>query len=362
MGLLSMFSGAPKKPDLPNMPQVQQPQQQAPAKPQQSDFMHVMSYHGPLNRALATRPSMIEQYKAGSATPPPFLRPEDYSFMGITPPGIAQGNYAQGGARGTFDPLGFNQNADHPGIAGNNLMDDQYRMKVIGSAPPEIIANSIAMANRRPMTLTKLSQVNGSVRDMVGGDPQNFYKTSMIGNASAKYESNGNPLAANPDAGGGWSYGAYQMNTNGAVQKFINEYYKEAFSGLKPGTDAFNKRWKEVGGKNPEFFEQQHQFIHQSKFQPVRNYANKIGVPDNRLINEALWSMSVQHGGASNILNKAVKSFKGDINSDIAGFLKHLYNVRTQYVNGLSNLSGGVKKGIANRYKNEYNTILGMRE
>jgi hypothetical protein len=91
MGLLSMFSGAPKKPNLPNMPQVQQPQQPA---PQKSDFMHVMSYHGPLNRALATRPSMIEQYKAGTATPPAFLRPEDYSFMGITPAGIKQGNKA----------------------------------------------------------------------------------------------------------------------------------------------------------------------------------------------------------------------------------------------------------------------------
>jgi hypothetical protein len=360
MGLLSALfnsdsnsGGAWKNPDSPTIPQSTQ---QAPP----SDLSHVMNYAGPLNRALATRPSQIPLYQSGEKSLPSFLKPMDYENMGMqqqdlrTIPGRSNEE-----VQSPMAPE--NQKNPFQMAYGRMWDDDDYRMKVLQNAPPEIIAQSIAQANSNPHSITKLSKANPLVDQMINSNVTDFYKNNMIGGISSKYESGGKTDIISSGKGdpGGASYGPYQLaSKTGTLTSFIKQSpYSEQLAGLKPGTSEFNNKWKELS-KDTDFIEAQHNFISQKNYQPLKSFATKLGVPDSRPINEALWSMGVQHGGAAKIVNKAVNTFKGDINTDQKGFVTHLYNTRNQYVNNLGGLSGGMKSSISNRYKNELNDVL----
>jgi hypothetical protein len=244
-----------------------------------------------------------------------------------------------------------------------NLFDDDFRGRVLSGAPPELISNSIANAVQNPMSLTQLAKVNPAVNDMIQGNVNNFYQNNMIGGISSKYESGGktNIISSGKGDPGGISYGPYQLaSKTGTLSKFVNNSpYAEQLAGLKPGTTQFNSKWKELS-EDPAFIESQHNFISQNNYQPVKSYAQQLGLPDNKALNEALWSMGVQHGGANKILNKAVKTFNGDINNDVGGFLQHLYNTRGQYVRGVSALGSGMKASLLNRYKNELSDVMNL--
>ncbi|MCV2502622.1 MAG: type IV secretion system protein [Neisseriaceae bacterium] len=140
-----------------------------------------------------------------------------------------------------------------------------------------------------------------------------------LGQTSEKYESGGkgpgviNGAQAAAQDKGGWSYGKYQIATNtGTMDQYLKaSKYKDEFKGMKPGTPEFNARWKEVAKKDPNgFANDQHNFIRKTHFKPQMEKLKKNGIDlSNRgpAIQDLIWSSSVQHGGNTTVITKALK-------------------------------------------------------
>lgn len=143
-----------------------------------------------------------------------------------------------------------------------------------------------------------------------GAGTQDF---SGLGSLSAKYESGGGDLSkraglisSGQGDPGGKSYGGHQLSSKaGTLGKYIrSSKYASEFSGLSPGSAAFDAKWKEIASKDPKgFAEDQHNFITRTHYDPARQTAQKLGFKlDNRGVAESVYSGSVQHGGINKIL------------------------------------------------------------
>lgn len=172
-----------------------------------------------------------------------------------------------------------------------------------------------------------------------------------LGDLSKRYEVgvNGGPGTINLKE---QSYGSYQMYAKaGVVQRFIKEYgYSETFAGLKPGSSEFNAQWKATAASDSKFDSYQHSFIKKSHYTPVRDAADGYNIPNNPAVNQALWSIGVQHGGYKKIL-KGANVASGD---SPATAINKLYDSRTRYVRGIGMPS------LKNRYDTERADALKM--
>lgn len=182
-----------------------------------------------------------------------------------------------------------------------------------------------------------------------------------LGDVVAKYESGSKGYKAisnTPGDPGGPSYGKYQLATNtGNVTAFLNfSGFANSFSGMLAGTAAFNAQWVKMCD-NSAFCDAQHAYILQKLYQPVRSFANSLGLPSTAAINETLWSMAVQHGRAKEIVTNA------GINgiTDETAILNKLYTARRNYVNGLGSLNSTLKASLMRRYDSEIKDVLAMR-
>lgn len=185
--------------------------------------------------------------------------------------------------------------------------------------------------------------------------------TGQLGSISSKYESgSGGPGTISTGKGdpGGASYGTYQLaSRTGTLQSFLKTSgYQSQFKGMQPGTAPFNAQWKDLAGSDPKFGDAQHSFIEKNNFAPVRSYADKLGIPATPGVNEALWSMGVQHGKATSIVSKA------GIQSGMPEpqIINKLYDARSDYVRGLDSLSPGMKQNVLDRYDQERQDVLGL--
>ena len=155
---------------------------------------------------------------------------------------------------------------------------------------------------------------------------------------------------------GGVSYGEHQLSSKkGTMARFLNSpegsQYSQTFRGLTPGTPAFSKVYKQVASQNPEAFAKaQHSFITRVNYLPVYEHAKKLGfkVEDPR-VQEALYSMSVQHGGAKRIVSKA----KAAANLTPEAQVNSLYQHRHEY-------TMRHHQNFSKRYAEEKRNILAM--
>lgn len=234
------------------------------------------------------------------------LNPQSNSMsgmMGAQPPMPQQGMMGGGNPQPqSTGPLG-------------KLMTPETPKQEPGTLPPQI--NSLLSKGMEQSTpgLEKLAASFNPISSAQGApDSAGGYQ---LGQTSAKYESaKKGVLAMNPealgkkgvDARGGPSYGQYQLAAGpGTLQTYIKQSpYAKEFGGLKPGTPAFNTKWTELA-KDPAFGKSQHDFIQKTHFDPVRQYADKAGLANNPGVNDALWSMGVQHGpgGAKSLVSAA---------------------------------------------------------
>lgn len=131
---------------------------------------------------------------------------------------------------------------------------------------------------------------------------------------SEKYESGGRGAATvstgKGDAGGA-SYGAHQLSSKtGTLQSFLSSSgYGQQFAGMKPGTPEFNAKWKQVAKSDPAFAGAQHDFIKRTHFEPQMDALKKSGIDlsgRGEAVREAVWSTSVQFGGNSSLIRKAL--------------------------------------------------------
>lgn len=187
-----------------------------------------------------------------------------------------------------------------------------------------------------------------------------------LGDVSAKYESGGRGvgfISTGQDDPGGMSYGVHQLSGEYSMGAFLKAPesgpYRDAFKGLKPQSAEFNRVYKELAAKDPDAFAKaQKDFYTRTHYEPVKAAAEKAGFStSNRGVQEALFSMGVQHGKAAEVVAEAARRLgkdKGDPKKQIEA----LYEARYDYVKGLRNLPANTKESVLNRYTKEYKDAL----
>lgn len=215
---------------------------------------------------------------------------------------------------------------------------------------------------------------------------KDIYQIEKIGNLSSKHESLKDPSAIGVDNAGGPSYGTYQISTKtGTMNKYLNflksnypEFYNELYSaGGNAAALVKNKefvdKWKELA-QNAKFNGSQYDFMISTHYAPtVERIKNKqlLDLENrNRILKDVIYSMSVQHRKASDIINSALFDLQnkyGDNNVDDETLIKTLYQYRHNYVENLPEHSEPGDNRITrqeklnilnNRYPNELKDAL----
>ena len=145
-----------------------------------------------------------------------------------------------------------------------------------------------------------------------------------VGAISEKYESGGRgagTISSGEGDAGGASYGTHQLSSaKGTLQNFLkSSEYGSQFEGLTPGSQEFNAKWKEVAKTDSKFGEAQQQFIQKTHFDPQMRKLQKAGVDlsgKGRAVQEAIWSTSVQFGGGTGLIQKALAGKDAQTMSD----------------------------------------------
>jgi len=217
-------------------------------------------------------------------------------------------------------------------------------------------------------------KIKDKVKDTLTGD-QLVTKTPVpvddgsLGWLSAQEESSkAGSEAIGYDKNGGTSYGKYQLSSKaGTFDKFL-EWVEQ-----QPGGEEISSRLRAAGspdtgskmGNVPSEWKKlakedklgnfEHDFIklthYDDTFNKIKSPELKDRIHNSKLLREALWSTSVQHGGrAAEIFNKVYED--GMTEQD---FITDLYAERgTRF--GSSNLA--VQASVQNRFKRESSTLL----
>lgn len=175
-----------------------------------------------------------------------------------------------------------------------------------------------------------------------------------IGAIAERFESGGRgPGTVSSGAGdpGGVSYGTYQLaSRTGTLGRFLSaegaRWAGELAAGGKPGTAGFSAVWKAIAAREREVFgAAQHSFIARTHYAPaIAKLRAAKGIDlDARhdAVREAVWSVSVQHGGAATILARAVDAARAGGDERAGGaagtdfdrrLVEAIYDARTAYV------------------------------
>lgn len=179
-----------------------------------------------------------------------------------------------------------------------------------------------------------------------------------LGFISERFESgNAGPGTISNSEGdpGGKSYGIYQL------AKLTLMSYRAVAAFNFPGAlyDAtFDCAWTETAIDYPvEFALDQHLYITKKLYLPNILLAKSLGYyTASRKIQEAVFSIAVQHGKAAKIIKDAYVD-----NMDVDSQIRKLYEKRSEYVSGLS-LSPALKQALQRRYQEEVCEVLNILE
>lgn len=274
-------------------------------------------------------------------------------------------------SKSTFKSSGNNSS----GINGTNI-SHQTAGTLIGSGAnpstnqsagiyqaPNIDGQSMPTPNSQPRQMVKGMDVlqrgsgnsgKSSAGPSSGGRSGMGATSNKLGSLSAKYE--GKVDSANPD-NIGWAYGKYQFNSaTGGLNKFFqdNPEYAKKFEGLTPGTAAFASKWREVAKNDKENFEAAQDNSAKKKwYDPAAEHAGKLGYKlDNRGIQEAIFSGSINHGGINSILSKAAAT-PGFSDMSPQDQIKAFYEARRNYVSSSTKIDDKSKQSLLKRYAQE---------
>lgn len=201
----------------------------------------------------------------------------------------------------------------------------------------------------------------GQVGTAVGNAANRVAAWAGLGSISARYESGNrgvHAISSGQGDPGGASYGKYQLASNtGTLNRYLKDSgYAAQFQGLKPGTKGFNDKWKELAANDPKFGQSQHDFIKRTHYDPAAAKAGKLGFNmENRGVQDAIWSASVQHGGVNRILERAAKTPGWERMNDEEK-LRRLYEVRSEYATSAMARNGASQsqiEGVRGRYTRE---------
>lgn len=186
-----------------------------------------------------------------------------------------------------------------------------------------------------------------------------------LGVVSARYESGSRGvgfISSGKGDPGGQSYGVHQLSGAYSMGAFLRSKegapYRERFGSAQPQSAEFNRVYRQIAADDPQgFAAAQHAFYSRTHYEPVRAHAERLGFDvKDRGVQEALFSMGVQHGGAKTIVSRAAEAgaAKGTPQEQITA----LYEQRTRYVSGLTSLPERTKQSVLNRYRREVDDAL----
>lgn len=194
-----------------------------------------------------------------------------------------------------------------------------------------------------------------------------------LGSTSAEYESGGKGAGAvSSGAGdhGGASYGTYQLESAGGAHSTLSKFlswsgYGKDFTGLTPGTAAFNTKWKAIAKSDPNFGKAQHDFIKATHYDEQLAYLKKNGIDLSKrgpAVEDAVWSTAVQFGPDSDVIKTALKGQDVSKMSD-AQIVKAIYSYKEASVaTKFRSSSPQVQKSVENRFHSEESKLLALNK
>jgi hypothetical protein len=196
----------------------------------------------------------------------------------------------------------------------------------------------------------------GKAKDWVLGQTSKFFESGKGGAGT---------VSTGKGDFGGASYGTYQLSSKqGTLQEFLKSSgYGSQFEGMKPGTKAFNQRWKAIAQNDPRFGSAQHEFIKQTHFDPQVERLKKAGIDiegRGKAVQDAVWSTSVQFGGDTKVIERALKG-KDQTKLSDADFVSALQDYKIAHNDQLfSKSSSQVRAGTLNRARKEKTQLLSL--
>ena len=199
-----------------------------------------------------------------------------------------------------------------------------------------------------------------------------------LGIISKKYETGGRgagTVSSGKGDYGGVSYGSYQMASRGgqkstASQFIKNSKWSDQFEGMQAGTKEFSEKWKETAAENAEEFEKaQHEYIKETHFNPLANKVKEGTGLDvskrSKALQEAIWSVSVQHGGNTGLVNKSLSGMDANAMND-KDILTAINKERTKetssgelayFESSSTNVQAGLRKRFTNEHQDQQNLL-----
>lgn len=170
----------------------------------------------------------------------------------------------------------------------------------------------------------------------------------MLGDLSAKYESNGDPACISDGYGdhGGKSYGAYQFSSNaGTLADFVKwVQYKYPWLGNPLAaqplcSDGFDAAWREVANESYyDFLTAQHEYIESRFYAPAVQALADAGwhiEKHNDVMPDVVWSRAVQYGPGEivNMWTEACRQMWNPQDNDYTGYpnLTYIDDARFDY-------------------------------
>jgi len=240
--------------------------------------------------------------------------------------------------------------ANRLSVLGGERRTDELHTRAIGQEDSAIALNGI-VGN---------AIISGGNNTLVGGGgaaaaPQ----AGGLGSLSGKYEGSYDTVGGD----GGRAYGRYQFDgPAGGLNTFFQAapQYAQQFAGLEPGTAEFNSRWQQLSRTDPGFNAAQDAAASQRWYAPAAETATGLGFQmNNRGVQEAVFSGSIQHGGIDKILQAAAQT-PGFAQMSPQQQIEAFYNARGNYVVNEGGLSGDRLSGVINRYDSERRDALSL--
>ena len=219
-----------------------------------------------------------------------------------------------------------------------------------------------AGAVQRPAAAQTGASQNGRL-----GDLSMVYET---GRRPDQYRAAAGVVSSGRGDPGGKSYGAYQLaSKTGTVEQFLRHEgarWAGEFRGMDPRVaGSFEAKWKEIAAREPDaFFNAEHDFVQRTKFdRVVATVRANTGVDINTMpqaVRDAVWSMSVQHGRAAQIVTGSIRTLQANGQlGDARAVINRLYDDRVAYVNRID-LPSATRASLLDRYVNERAQALSM--
>lgn len=195
-------------------------------------------------------------------------------------------------------------------------------------------------------------------------------KDWVLGKTSSVFES-GKSGAATVSTGrgdhGGASYGTYQLSSSqGTLKKFLNSSkYGEQFQGLTPGSKEFNDKWKSIAASDDQFGNAQHDFIQNTHYKPQMEKLAASGIDLSKrgsAVQDAVWSTSVQFGGKTGLIEKALggKDVSKMSDTDITNAIQDYKIANNDKL--FSSSSANVRAGTMNRAVKEKAALAALSQ